>query len=104
MRILFLALAVLALACNKQSEPPPASAPSAPAAPPPSAAPAAPAAAPAAAEAPAADAPKAGGLTWKHSAPFERREPKSQMRIAEYGIEGDELSELTVFYFGPDQG
>jgi hypothetical protein len=26
------------------------------------------------------------------------------MRVAEYGVEGDALAELTVFYFGPDQG
>ncbi|HKP58781.1 MAG TPA: hypothetical protein VJV78_18800 [Polyangiales bacterium] len=103
MRILCLAIAlgVLALACKK-SEPP---APSAPAAEP-SAAPAAPVAPPSAAPsaAPSADAPSAGGLTWKAPPPFLARTPKSSMRVAEYGLEGDESAELSVFYFGSDQG
>jgi hypothetical protein len=46
----------------------------------------------------------AGGLTWDDFAPLTRRAPKSQMRAAEYGIEGDDKSELTVFYFGEGQG
>jgi len=55
--------------------------------------------------APAADEPAtAGGLHWEHRAPLLRRTPKSGMRAAEYGVAGDDQSELTVFYFGPDQG
>jgi hypothetical protein len=103
MRILCLAVAmgVLALACKK-SEPAAESAPPSPVASP-SAAPAAPpSAAPSAAE--AADAPKAGGLTWKAPPPFQGRAPKSSMRVAEYGLEGDATAELSVFYFGADQG
>ncbi len=46
----------------------------------------------------------AGGLSWDGPAPLIRRAPKSTMRAAEYGVEGDPLAELTVFYFGPDQG
>ena len=46
----------------------------------------------------------AGGLTWKHGEPLVRRAPKSSMRAAEYGVSGDAQAELTVFYFGPDQG
>jgi hypothetical protein len=46
----------------------------------------------------------AGGLTWNDSAPLTRRAPKSSMRAAEYGLAGDDKLELTVFYFGPDQG
>jgi len=46
----------------------------------------------------------AGGLRWQHAAPLVRRAPKSSMRAAEYGVEGDPQAELTVFYFGPDQG
>ena len=48
--------------------------------------------------------PSAGGLTWDAPAPLERRVPKSSMRVAEYGIAGSPQSELTVFYFGADQG
>jgi hypothetical protein len=48
--------------------------------------------------------PRAGGLTWNDAAPLKRRAPKSSMRVAEYGLEGDDKLELTVFYFGPDQG
>jgi hypothetical protein len=92
-------LSVTAIAaCSKPAEPAPAAAPEAPAA--------APAQAPAAAmEKPAAPSGTgAGGLTWTAPKPFVSRTPKSQMRAAEYGIEGDDKSELTVFYFGPDQG
>jgi hypothetical protein len=46
----------------------------------------------------------AGGLRFEHQAPLERRAPKSTMRAAEYGVSGDAQAELTVFYFGPDQG
>jgi len=46
----------------------------------------------------------AGGLTWEAPAPLTRRAPKSSMRVAEYGLEGSPESELTVFYFGADQG
>ena len=91
--------------CNK---PAPAETPAPPAASPSSEAkPAAPAAAPAA---PAAAAPSAGetlsagGLTWSAGAPFHKRQPKSTMRVAEYGVDGDDTGELTVFYFGSDQG
>ncbi len=56
---------------------------------------------------PAATAPtgpaSAGGLTWSDAAPLVRRAPKNSMRAAEYGVEGDERSELSVFYFGPEQ-
>lgn len=59
----------------------------------------------AAAAAPAPTGPaSAGGLTWEAPAPLVRRAPKSSMRVAEYGIEGSPESELTVFYFGADQG
>lgn len=46
----------------------------------------------------------AGGLRWEHQAPLVRRAPKSSMRAAEYGLADDAQAELTVFYFGPDQG
>lgn len=98
-----LVLALVVTACSKPSEPAPAaSAPelSAPA-------PRGPATtdAPTDKSAPSASAsPKAGGLTWTAPKPFVARTPKSSMRAAEYGIEGDAQSELTVFYFGADQG
>jgi hypothetical protein len=98
---LAVAMGLLALACKK-SEPPVESTPPAPVAQPSAAPIAQPSAAPAAAE--AADAPSAGGLTWKAPPPFERRTPKSSMRVAEYGLEGDASAELSVFYFGADQG
>jgi len=47
---------------------------------------------------------RAGGLTWTDPAGLVRRTPKSSMRAAEYGVAGDELAELTVFYFGEGQG
>lgn len=59
---------------------------------------------PSAAAAPPSAAPKAGGLTWSETAPLVRRAPKSSMRAAEYGVSGDDRAELSVFYFGPDQG
>ncbi len=46
----------------------------------------------------------AGGLSWTDAKPFVRRAPKNAMRAAEYGVEGEERAELSVFYFGPDQG
>lgn len=49
-------------------------------------------------------AARAGGLSWNDATPFVRRAPKSSMRAAEYGLSGDERSELAVFYFGRDQG
>jgi glucose/arabinose dehydrogenase len=112
MRIFYLAAVVLtiaALACSKSSEPESAPAPSAPApsAPAPAmpAAPDKPAAAPASPpSAAAADAPTAGGLTWRAAGPLVARTPKSSMRVAEYGLEGEPAAELTVFYFGADQG
>jgi len=48
--------------------------------------------------------PSAGGLTWSAPGPLQRRAPKSSMRAAEYGVEGDPQAELSVFYFGPGQG
>jgi hypothetical protein len=47
---------------------------------------------------------RAGGLTWTDPAGLVRRAPKSSMRAAEYGVPGDDLAELTVFYFGEGQG
>ncbi|HET8935461.1 MAG TPA: hypothetical protein VFN67_18565 [Polyangiales bacterium] len=99
-------LVVLALvtvtACSKPSEPEPAAAP----------APQPAAQAPAltqgmdkpAASGSASASPTAGGLTWTAPKPLVSRPPKSSMRAAEYGVEGDPLSELAVFYFGADQG
>jgi hypothetical protein len=52
----------------------------------------------------ASAAPKAGGLTFSAPKPFVSRTPKSSMRAAEYGLEGDSTAELAVFYFGADQG
>jgi hypothetical protein len=92
--------------CKKSSEPTPPPAAAEPTAPAPQAeapAPAAPATAPANTT-PSVDGPTAGGLTWTAPAPFTKRTPKSSMRAAEYGIEGDTASELGVFYFGADQG
>jgi hypothetical protein len=63
-----------------------------------------PGAAPQPPTAPSPGAASAGGLRWQESAPFERRASKSSMRAAEYGLSGDESTELAVFYFGPDQG
>jgi hypothetical protein len=103
-------LLVLFTAC-KQSEPQEPAAPAAQAAPaspepaptPPAKA-AEPSAAPATPTGAAASGPTAGGLTWEAPKPFETRPPKSSMRVAEYGIEGDTASELGVFFFGADQG
>jgi hypothetical protein len=108
--LLWLLSLVTATACRDQtpSEPPAAQAP-------PQAVPGAdPAALPSANEpkapgaAPSGAAPNepatAGGLNWQDSKPFVRRAPKSSMRAAEYGVSGDDSTELTVFYFGPDQG
>ena len=107
MRIVSLSvLALVVTGCSKPSEP----APTAPASQQlPAAAPRGPeladkAAPPASASASANANPKAGGLTWTARKPFVARTPKSSMRAAEYGIEGDAQSELTVFYFGADQG
>ena len=59
----------------------------------------------AAAAAPAPTGPaSAGGLTWDAPAPLVRRAPKSSMRVAEYGLDSAPEAELTVFYFGADQG
>ena len=114
MRAYLLLGCLLLLACSRNStpidstQPPPAAAP---ANAPPAALPAAPTSAPGAAApaAPPAAAPatgpaRAGGLTWNAKAPLQARAPKSSMRAAEYGIEGDAQSELTVFYFGAGQG
>lgn len=90
-------------ACSKKEEPPapvaPVAVPSAP--PPPSVTPAA-----APAPAPAAEAPL--GIEWTDPADWKREAPKSMMRKAQFAIPaaaGDtEGAELTVFYFGPNQG
>ena len=107
MRIFCLTAVVFALACNKSSEPgtaPSASVVQQPSAP--VAQPAAPAEKPSAQPTTATlEAPASGGgLTWHAPAPFVVRAPKSSMRVAEYGIDGDAAAELAVFYFGPDQG
>jgi hypothetical protein len=47
---------------------------------------------------------RAGGLTWNAPEPFVRRQPKSSMRVAEYGLKDAPAAELGVFYFGADQG
>ena len=104
-----LALALLALmACEKQQPPekPAPAAPAAlekPAAGDPHAAPPVQPAEPAAAPVPTEPA-QAGGLTWTAPDAFLRRAPKSQMRVAEYGLKSAPLAELGVFYFGADQG
>lgn len=90
---------VIVTACNKPSEPEPA----APAPQPAAQAPALTQDKPAPATG-SASTPSAGGLTWTASKPLTPRTPKSSMRAAEYGVEGDPQSELTVFYFGADQG
>jgi hypothetical protein len=100
----------LLLACSKNSTPidsdrlpPAAEAPAnAPAAAIPQAAPQ-PSAAPPTAPAPTGAA-HAGGLSWTAAEPLVGRPPKSSMRAAEYGVQGDAQSELSVFYFGPGQG
>jgi hypothetical protein len=102
-------MAVLVVACEKQPAPDKA-APAAPAAlekpaVDPHAAPAATMAPSAATVAPVpTEPPQAGGLTWTAPEVFLRRAPKSQMRVAEYGLKGAPLAELGVFYFGADQG
>lgn len=94
MRIHLALSSLIALgACSKPAEP-------APAAPPPPAE-AKPTAAPAA---PAEGSASAGGLSWVAPKPFVARAPKSSMRVAEYGVEGDDKAELGVFFFGADQG
>lgn len=117
MRKLVLTCALLLLACDKRAEPAKPSAPAesttqAAEAPHPAVDPNAPLPVghppvDKAAEPPAA-APTgpalAGGLTWEAPAPLVRRAPKSNMRVAEYGLEGAPEAELTVFYFGADQG
>ncbi len=96
---------ILIAACNKSAEPAaepgmPTTVAESPAAP--SSQPATPAATPTAAV--PTEAPSAGGLTWTDEKPLVRRAPKNSMRAAEYGVEGDESAELSIFYFGPDQG
>ena len=125
MRNLVLSSALLLVACSKSadSNPQPSSAPEAPAASATPAAPADPHGSSAGGSLPAGHPPvgektaepaptpasptgpaSAGGLTWEATAPLVRRTPKSSMRVAEYGLEGSPESELTVFYFGADQG
>lgn len=108
---LFAVSALSVVACEKQppAEKPAPAAPAAlekPSAPDPHALPPghpATAAEPAAAAVPT-EPPQAGGLTWTAPEAFVRRAPKSQMRVAEYGLKGAPLAELGVFYFGADQG
>lgn len=46
-------------------------------------------------------APKAvGGLVWDAQPPLVRRQPRTPVRAAEYGVEGDAQAELVVFYMG----
>ncbi len=44
-----------------------------------------------------------GGIRWDVTAPFIRREPKSPMRAAEYGVDGEPSVELAVFHYGDDK-
>ena len=104
MRILLALSTLIALgACSKPAEPAPAAAPTAAPAAAPPAAEAKPTAAPAAPAVTEGSA-SAGGLSWAAPKPFIARAPKSSMRVAEYGVEGDDKAELGVFYFGADQG
>jgi hypothetical protein len=110
MRQITLASVLLLAACQRGPTPPDES-PAAPAA---TATPAqiAPASQPTPTSQPAAAAAQptlegpatAGGLMFEHAAPLVRKQPKSAMRAAEYGVEGDDKAELSVFYFGPGQG
>jgi hypothetical protein len=102
MRKIWLMFLLSIAACEKPAEPvvetaTPRSAADSPVAPSSQPAPAAAAAVPSAAA-------SAGGLTWTDAKPLVRRAPKNSMRAAEYGIEGDDRAELSVFYFGPDPG
>ncbi len=102
MRNIWPLLVITLVACDQTAAP--SAAPAAPAGPAqvpgaPTSQPARSAAAPAVPTAPAT----AGGLTWNHQAPLVRRAAKNTMRAAEYGVEGDDRAELSVFYFGPDQ-
>lgn len=45
----------------------------------------------------------AGGIVWDSVAPLVRREPKSPVRAAEYGVEGGPKAELVVFHFGEEK-
>jgi pyruvate/2-oxoglutarate dehydrogenase complex dihydrolipoamide acyltransferase (E2) component len=105
-RYLTLVLLLLLLACNKNASPAdetPAPASPASESPPKLPEPRAPKPEPTAA--PSAELAKsAGGLRWEAPAPLVARAPKSRMRAAEYGVQGDESAELSVFYFGPGQG
>lgn len=95
-----LSLVLLAACSGTASEPSqPVSPPAAP-----TAAPSQQAAAPVAKSAPAASSESAGGLVWEGKAPLVKRAPKNSMRAGEYGLEFDPQAELTVFYFGADQG
>lgn len=46
----------------------------------------------------------AGGLAWRAEEPLVSRRPSSSMRAAEYVVRDSPDAELTVFYFGRDQG
>ena len=45
---------------------------------------------------------RGGGILWDVTPPFVRREPKSPVRIAEYGVDGAPSVELVVFHHGED--
>ena len=102
MRIMAWVGLVLVCACNKPAKEAESASPTVVVAVP-KAAPVEPAAAPATA-APEDAKPSAGGLSWQADKPLLARTPKSSMRAAEYGVEGDAQAELSVFYFGPGQG
>lgn len=42
----------------------------------------------------------AGGLLWDSAAPLVRHTPRTHVRAAEYGVDGDPRAELLVFYHG----
>jgi hypothetical protein len=107
--VLLLAVSLVAGACKKSdSEATASPAPVVPTEPSraPAAKPAAPDVEPSAEPqaAPELGPPQAGGLRWNDVEGLTRRQPKSAMRAAEYGLPDDPQAELTVFYFGEGQG
>jgi hypothetical protein len=104
MRLTVLAtLLSITSACSGSAEAPAAAPSAVPVHPETPSSPSAPAVAPGLPKA-AAGAEAAGGLVWEGKAPLVKRAPKTSMRAAEYGLEGEPQAELGVFYFGPDQG
>jgi hypothetical protein len=103
MRIMAWVGLVLVCACNKPATEAASASPTVVVAVPKAAA-ANPVAAPSVAATPQDTKPSAGGLSWEANKPLLARTPKSSMRAAEYGVEGDSQAELSVFYFGPGQG